>query len=260
MYKNNVGVPYVLRNYVAGHEPPADITIAEAMLATCATPPMFTPTSVYKDFSNFEYIGGDLGLSNPTGEIIAEAHRAFGDEATVACLLSVGCGHSGIKSSPSDSGAATWIDFLNRVSIDSEKTAREMARRMKYLTLYHRLSVDYGLATDQLNAWRDPVVIAAHTATYLGNLEVAERVNCCVGSVIHGDGFSTLEQLSELVINTDWLLANCGQAIRVVPRFPHQLCHHSHLITWNERKQPASWRMQCSINTVLSNQGPRLLW
>jgi hypothetical protein len=196
MYKNNVGVPYVLRNYVVGHDPPADITIAEAMLATCATPPMFTPTSVYKDFSDFEYIGGDLGLSNPTGEIIVEAHRAFGDDATVACLLSIGCGHTGIKPSPSDLGAATWIDFLNRVGMDSEKTAHEMARRMKNITLYHRLSVDYGLSADRLNAGRDPVVIATHTTTYLGNLEVVEQLNRCVDTITHGDGFTTLEQLS----------------------------------------------------------------
>jgi predicted acylesterase/phospholipase RssA len=196
MYKNHVGVPCVLRNYVAGHEPPTNLTIAEAMLATCASPPLFTSTSIEKDFATFEYTGGDLGLSNPTGEIISEAHRAFGDDATVACLLSIGCGHSGVKPSPSDSSVATWIDFLNRVTMDSEKTAREMASRMKHLTLYHRLCVDYGLGADQLNAWKDPVVISTHTTTYLGDLEVAERVSHCVDTINHGDGFTTLEQLS----------------------------------------------------------------
>jgi hypothetical protein len=137
MYKNHVGVPCVLRNYVAGHEPPTNLTIAEAMLATCATPSFFTSTSIEKDFATFEYIGGDFGLSNPTREIIGEAHRAFGDDATVACLLSIGCGHSGINPTPSDSGMATWIDFLKNVTMDSEKTAREMAIKMKHLTLYH---------------------------------------------------------------------------------------------------------------------------
>ena len=201
MYKNNVGAPYVLRNYVAGHEPPADITIAKAMLATCATPPMFTPTSVYKDFSDFEYIGGDVGLSNPTAEVIAEAHRAFSDDTTVACLLSVGCGHSGVKKSPLGSGVPTWIDFLNHVTMDSEKTAHEMATRMKHLTLYHRLCVDHGLTADQSSVWMDPVVIVTHTAAYLGDLEVIERVNHCADTINHGDGFTTLEQLSACLIN-----------------------------------------------------------
>jgi hypothetical protein len=88
------------------------------------------------------------------------------------------------------------MDFLNRVTMDSEKTAREMAMRMTHLTLYHRLCVEYGLAVDQLNAWGDPVVISSHTTAYLGDLEVVERVNSCVDTINHGDGFTTLEQLS----------------------------------------------------------------
>jgi hypothetical protein len=196
IYKNHVGVPCVLRNYVADHEPPTNLTIAEAMLATCATPPLFTSTSIEKDFATFEYVGGDLGLSNPTREIIGEAHRAFGDDATVACLLSIGCGHGGVRYSPSDSGVANWMDFLNSVTMDSEKTAREMAIKMKNLTLYHRLCVDYGLGADQSNTWGDPVVISTHTTTYLGDLEVIERVNSCADTITHGDGFTTLEQLS----------------------------------------------------------------
>jgi hypothetical protein len=195
MYKNHVGVPCVLRNYAASHEPPTNLTIAEAMLATCATPPLFTSMSIEKDFATFEYTGGDLGLSNPTQEIIAEAHRAFREDATVACLLSIGCGHGGVKLSPADSGVATWVDFLNRVTMDSEKTARETLARMKHLTLYHRLCVEYELV-DQLNEWGDPVIISTHTTAYLGDVEVFESVNRCADTINHGDGFTTLEQLS----------------------------------------------------------------
>ena len=201
MYKDHVGIPCVLRNYIAGHEPPTNLTIGEAMLATCATPPLFTSTSIEKEFATFEYTGGDLGLSNPTGQIIAEAHRTFSSDATVACLLSIGCGHSGIEPSPTGSDVATWIDFLNRVTMDSEKTAREMAARMTHLTLYHRLCVDYGLATDQPNSWMDPIVISSHTTAYLGDLEVVERVNFCADIINYGDGFTTLEQLSTCLIN-----------------------------------------------------------
>jgi predicted acylesterase/phospholipase RssA len=196
MYKNHVGIPCVLRNYIASHEPPTNLTISEAMLATCATPPLFTSTSIEKDFATFEYTGGDLGLSNPTGEIITEAHRAFGSDVTVACLLSIACGHSGVNPSPSESGVTAWTEFLNHVTMDSEKTAHEMAARMENLTLYHRLSVEHGLTVDRLNAWGDLVVIATHTTTYLGDLEVIERVNSCADTINHADGFTTLEQLS----------------------------------------------------------------
>ena len=82
--------------------------VAEGMLATCATPPMFTSTSISKDFATFEYVGGGLGLSNPTREIIAEGHHAFDDEAAVACLLSIGCGHAGLNSL---AGSGFWSDW-----------------------------------------------------------------------------------------------------------------------------------------------------
>src|SRR5450432_3200047 len=106
MYRNNVGATCVLRNHIVRQEPSPNLTVAEAMFATSAIAPMFTPISIGKDFATFEYVSGDLGLSNPIREVIAGAYHAFGDETTVACLLSVGCGHSGVKSLPGTSGSA----------------------------------------------------------------------------------------------------------------------------------------------------------
>jgi hypothetical protein len=197
MYKNHVGSPCILRNYTPGHEPPVDLTIAEAMLATCSTPPIFTPTKISKDFTTFEYIGGDLGLSNPTREIISEAHRAFGDERTVACLLSIGCGHPGVNAIPSASSAAAWIDFVERVAMDSEKAAQEIGTQMSQLTLYHRLSVKLGLEKNRVREWQDPIFTAAHTMTYLNDLDIGDLVDRCANTIKHGDGFTTLERLSK---------------------------------------------------------------
>jgi hypothetical protein len=202
MYRNNVGVTCVLRNYIARHEPPIDITIAEAMLATCSTPPMFTSTSISKDFATFEYVGGDLGLSNPIQEIISEAHRAFGDERTVSSLLSIGCGHPGVKAVPSDPGGTAWTDFVEQVWMDSEKTAKNFATQMNHLTLYHRFSVVYGLERNQAREWRDPESITAHTTAYLNDLSVVEPLDRCVNAIRHSDGFTTLEQLSESVVSS----------------------------------------------------------
>jgi hypothetical protein len=147
----------------------------------------------------FEYVGGDLGLSNPTREVIAEAHRTFGDETTVSCLLSIGCGRSGANTVPSDPAGTTWTDFVERAWMDSEKTVQDIATQMSQLTLYHRLSVNYGLERSQVREWKDPESITAHTTTYLNDLGVVELVDCCVGTMKHGDGFTTLEQLSECI-------------------------------------------------------------
>jgi hypothetical protein len=196
MYKNHIGSPCILRNYTSSHEPSVDLTVAEAMLATCSTPPMFTPMTISKDFSMFEYVGGDLGLSNPTREVIAEAHRTFGDETTVACLLSIGCGHPGVNAVPDDSGSASWTAFLEGVARDSEKMAQDIGVQMSRITLYHRFSVKYGLEKDQLLEWKDPDIITTHTTNYLNDLDAVVLLDRCVDAIKLVDGFTTLERLS----------------------------------------------------------------
>jgi len=190
----------MLRNYATSNEPPVDLTIAEAMLATCSTPPIFTPMTISKDFTHFEYISGDIGLSNPTREIIAEAHRTFGDETTVSCLLSVGCGHPGVNAAPSDSGGTSWTEFLEGVARDSEKTAQDIGAHMSKLSLYHRLTVKGGLEKKQAREWIDPEIITSHTVNYLNDLDIVELLDRCVSTIKCGDGFTTLEQLSESLI------------------------------------------------------------
>ncbi|KIM19898.1 hypothetical protein M408DRAFT_49160, partial [Serendipita vermifera MAFF 305830] len=92
-YERHAGSICVLRNYSVRKEKTPNFTIEEAMMATLATPPLFTPTQILKDAATFDYIGADWTLSNPTEEVIAEAHEAFGAEQKVACLLSLGCSH-----------------------------------------------------------------------------------------------------------------------------------------------------------------------
>jgi hypothetical protein len=196
MYKNHVGSPCVLRNYACSHEPPVDLTIGEAMLATCSTPPIFTPMTMSKDFATFEYVGGDLGLSNPTREVIAEAHHTFGDETTVTCLLSIGCGHPGVNAVPNDSGGASWTAFFEGVAKDSEKMAQDIGVQMSQLTLYHRFSVKYGLEKDQRREWKDPDIISTHTTNYLNDLDIVVLLDRCVDTIRLADGFTTLERLS----------------------------------------------------------------
>jgi hypothetical protein len=203
MYKNHVGSPCILRNYTTSHELPVDLTIAEAMLATCSTPPIFTPAIVSKDYASFEYIGADIGLSNPTREVISEAHRAFGDETTVSCLLSIGCGHPGVNAAPSDSGGTSWTEFLEGMARDSEKTAQDIGAHMSRIALYHRLSVAYGLERNRVREWQDLESITAHTAAYLNELGIFDTLNRCVNTIKHGDGFTTLEQLSMFSIGLD---------------------------------------------------------
>ena len=170
------------------------------MLASCATSPIFTPVTISKDYGTFEYISGDLGLSNPVREVLAGAHRTFGDEATVSCLLSIGCGNLGVNRAPIDPDISSRVVFLERLAMDSERAAEEINTQMAQLTLYHRISVKYGLEMDVSSAWRDPHEITTQTSTYLNDLEVGDTVSRCVDSLKEGSGFTTLEQLSKLMV------------------------------------------------------------
>ena len=196
-YKNNVGSTCVLTNYVDNQGPPTNLTIAQAVFATCATPPLFSSIKVEKDFSIFEYVSAELGLSNPLREIVDVAHRTFGNEALVASLLSIGCGQLGVNVSPENSNTTSQLAFLERVAVDTEQAAQEIGRQMGELALYHRFSVNYGLETSNYRSWQDPTDIATQTSHYLGNPEVAEALENCVDTIANGFGFTTLEQLSE---------------------------------------------------------------
>ncbi|KIM21391.1 hypothetical protein M408DRAFT_29590 [Serendipita vermifera MAFF 305830] len=192
---NNTGSPIILTNYVDRQGPPTNLTVAEAMLATCASTPLFSPAKVVKDFSTVEYIAADLGLSNPIREIIDSAHRAFGGEMPVISLLSIGCGNPGVNAVPDDSYTISRVVFLERSAMDSERTAQNIASQMGKLTLYHRLSVAYGMEATRYQSQKEPEVIAAQTRSYLEDEEVATAMNRCISTLRDGAGFTTLEYL-----------------------------------------------------------------
>ena len=178
------------------------------MLASCATSPIFAPVTISKGCSTFEYTSGDLGLSNPVREVLAGAHRTFGDEATVSCLLSIGCGNIGVNRAPIDPAISSRVVFLERLAMDSERAAEEINTQMAQLTLYHRISVKYGLEVDMSSVWRNPHDIATQTSTYLNDLEVEDTIGRCINSLKEGSGFATLEQLSKLIFRVSiWYLS-----------------------------------------------------
>jgi len=149
-----------------------NITVAEAILATLATPPLFSSTLVSKDAATFAYVGGDLVLSNPLLDILAEACGYFGPEAYVACLLSLGYGHLGVMQVPEDSNLATWNSFLHKILANSEKDAQAADARMGHLGIYHRFSVNGGMERFVRETTSTPETILAQTQAYLDDLSI----------------------------------------------------------------------------------------
>ena len=173
------------------------MTIAEALLTTLSTPPLFASVSIFKDAATFEYTGADLTLSNPTREIIAEAHAAFGGEKRVACLLNLGSGRLGVFSSPESTAISEWNQFLQRLAADGERKADGLESQMGPSGLYHRFSVTSGLKG---STFLRPGDIVTHTSVYLAETSVSRKVDICVESLKLRDGVSSLEQLSQSFI------------------------------------------------------------
>lgn len=195
-YKNHIGATFNLRNFNVRQEKVTDLTIAEALLAAVATPPLFEPLSISKNSTTFDYVGSDWIMSNPMQEIIGEARRAFGAEARVACLLSLGCGHPGVFSFPEDLYSSEWNRTLERVTVDAERKAQSLESQLKLLGLHYRFSVTNGLERDTLETKLDPGVIMAHTNVYVDDVQVSRRIDICTESVGMREGVSSLEQMS----------------------------------------------------------------
>jgi len=187
----------MIRNFKVRQEDALDLTIIEAMLATLASPPLFASASVFKDASTFEYISADLTLSNPIRQIIVEAYGTFGEEARVACLLSLGCGHPGVAISPEDSDMTSWNQFLTRLVMDSEQKAQDIARQMGHLGLYYRFCVPRGLEQNEETSNLKLDGIIAHTVAYLSGDPISGKVTECIDSLKLRDGSASLEQLSQ---------------------------------------------------------------
>ena len=169
------------------------------MLATLASPPLFAPISIINGRSTFEYISGDLTLSNPTMMIVSEAYETFGEQAHVACLMNIGSGHPGLISPPDGSDLASWNQFLEKIVKDSEQKAEEIDTQMGNLGLYHRFSVTRGLErqteTTTTTTAGDAI---GHTAVYLSGAAVSRKLDLCAKLLTRRDGIASLKQLSKL--------------------------------------------------------------
>ena len=195
--KHHISSTATLRNFHSRQGPAVNVTVLDAMMITLASPPLFSPTSITKDSSTFEYVSGDLTRSNPIRAIIAEAHGAFAPEGHVACLLSVGCGHSGANPVPDGSSISQWNEFLGKMATDSENEAQQVSSQMANLRLYHRFSVNLGLELSSPSKKMTSESIVTQTSIYLDDLGLTEKVDHCSELLRIRDGTASLEQLSE---------------------------------------------------------------
>lgn len=187
-------------------QPASTITVVEAALATCVRPPNFASITHGLGYMQKEYAGVRLGANNPVQEVIAEAHSLFGGNSIVSCVLSVGCGHRGVITLPSNSNREDLFGAMRDMMEDCTEKAREIKRKLGKTGVYSRFSVKQGMQRELPFQDLDLSWILAQTEAYLE--EHVEQLESFAKSCDTPSNTATLNQLSKLhsylvVINSD---------------------------------------------------------
>lgn len=185
--KDGLSGTTILRSYATRQEVPFDITIVDAVLATCATEPDFSPVTITSGLTKQELVTGGLGANNPTRQVLHEAQLLFGGDIHMASLVSLGSGH------PSVSGSVSGIHgmAMERILSDSQEISKGVEIQIGALGFYFRFS------TEQSGSEMDTHAIATHTSSYLQELEVSSKLDRCVTILESRLGLVTLDQIGE---------------------------------------------------------------
>lgn len=183
-----------LRTYGVRTEPSLDVTVIDAVMATCASQAAFAPVPLGSHYTRQEYGMAPNG-SNPIRDIISEAYSVFGGDSTVTCLLSVGSGHPGIISVPSKSDSYTLFSVMQGVLLDCEKRAVEMQEQMGHLGIYFRLSVEQGMQKSQDLLDQKLSGIVTYTEAYLDTPITNDTLDACVERLVTSTGPVALNHL-----------------------------------------------------------------
>ena len=172
--------PTLFRTYEVAKNRTYNCTIWEAARATSAAPTFFKRVKIGPPTSGVEFVDAGLGYNNPVKEVIAEAVRVFGEEAQIACVVSIGTGQVGNTNFVKPGVFQKWlpldlISALKRIATDSGKTAEEMNIKYgKVPGIYYRFDVDRGLQSIPLEEWKQLGAVRAHTGNYM-RLEAINR-------------------------------------------------------------------------------------
>ncbi|KIM21062.1 hypothetical protein M408DRAFT_112239 [Serendipita vermifera MAFF 305830] len=193
--RSNLETNVCLRTYSTRNQPSSTITVIEAVLATCATQPTFSPVSFGERYRKKEYVGPGLGANNPIREVIREAHSLFSGTSTVASLLSLGTGHPGIISWPSGGSDLDLYKVLRDTMSQCEQRAQELEERIGRVGTYTRFSVEQGMQNGHPSRAADPGWITTQTECYLDGPHSCNKLDSFVKNMGAEIGPISLDQL-----------------------------------------------------------------
>ncbi|CAE6408497.1 unnamed protein product [Rhizoctonia solani] len=188
----NAGLPVLFRSYTVSSNPGPDCAIWEALCATMAHPDLFKSIDIVESSVSQPFVGGELGCSNPLAHVLAEVQRLYSDRQ-VACIISIGAGHSRTIQVPSPSHWYTYrtqdLVAMKDMATDSERVAEEMMLRFRNTSeLYYRFSVDQGVQNMDDGSWERLGETMQHTKAYLRKNETDRKLEEAVRASIEKRG------------------------------------------------------------------------
>ncbi|KIM25116.1 hypothetical protein M408DRAFT_316618, partial [Serendipita vermifera MAFF 305830] len=181
--------PHSLRNYTSRRDFFSNITIVDALLATCA----FSPVCLGIGHGKKTFINPTCIINNPTREVIAEAYDVFGNRAGIACLLSLAARSRVQGPVPQVDSGPKWIEYM--ASIKGEQIADECDRQLAALGLYFRFSVTSEAISSVRICENWAGMLKSAAALYLEGVNVTKAVDRCVFALENKPELATLEQI-----------------------------------------------------------------
>lgn len=158
-----------------------DVTVIEAIRATCAVPDRFTSVKVGLDHQKQEFIAGDAAFYNLTQQAIKELYDSTSPDTLVSCVLSLGCGKPGIIQA-STLYSSHQYNHRRTAIMQAERIADELEARIGSSGVYYRFSVDYGLESPEAVLLHRLGDIETYSRTYLQQAVTNTAMDKCVNA------------------------------------------------------------------------------
>jgi hypothetical protein len=137
---------------------------------------MFDPVTIGVGHKRAVLIDTMVGSANPTKELLREAQNAFGEDAEVASIVSVGAGKRNVTVTFEDGREVGINDELRRGIVMCERVHEDLQSRFQKAAIYYRFNVEQEMGIQ-------PEVVLALVSAYLGQVVTSALVDSAVHSI-----------------------------------------------------------------------------
>jgi hypothetical protein len=201
----NVQRPTLFRTYGVHKNNNFNCKIWEAARATSAAPLFFKRIAIGEAGLQEEHVDAALRCNNRVNQVVEESGLVFGKERSIDCVVSIGTGQKDVTTFSRSTGLQRLlpthlIQVLKRLATESERSDEEASKPFNDLPgVYHRLNVDHGLATVDLDEWERLAEVKTHTLSWLRKPDIDRELDEIVKRLTndrHGRGLSRPHSLS----------------------------------------------------------------